>query len=116
MQIEKKAAHPFTNAQISQRNSNEDTPSHTGVNPIRVSTVKSATSTETKDHNAAELLEVIRTGGKKLKGQISQIRNRFEAELAITGDLREAKDVIDQLKKALPAALSSRQFSQPAHD
>ncbi len=116
MQIEKKAAHPFTNAQLSQRNSNEDTPSHTGVNPIRVSTVKSATSTETKDHNAAELLEVIRTGGKKLKGQISQIRNRFEAELAITGDLRKAKDVIDQLKKALPAALWSGQFSQRAND
>ena len=38
------------------------------------------------------VLTAIRTGGKTLRGQIAQIRNRFESELAYThGDLQSGK-------------------------
>jgi hypothetical protein len=60
-----------------------------------------ATDTKTRDVGIQEVLNAIRTGGKKLKGQITQIRNRFEAELAITGDRKKAKLAIDLLKKQL---------------
>jgi hypothetical protein len=52
---------------------------------VLVSMVKNATDTKTRDIRIDEVLTGVRTGGGKLKGQITQIRNRFEAELAITG-------------------------------
>jgi hypothetical protein len=68
------------------------------------------------------VLEVIRTGGKKLKGWITRIRNRFEAELGATarlgvnGDRKQAKRAIEELKKALPGVLWSGTFSVRAND
>ena len=59
--------------------------------PVAISWVQSATDTKTHDISVENVLDAIRTGGKKLKDQITQIRNRFEAELAITGDRKAAK-------------------------
>jgi uncharacterized SAM-dependent methyltransferase len=78
--------------------------------------VKCATDTETRDISVEKVLEGIRTGGKRLKGQIEQIRNKFEAELDITGDLQKAKRVIDPLKKQLPGVTWSGRFSYRASD
>ena len=51
---------------------------------------------------------------KNLKGQIQQIRNRFEAELDITRDFKKAKLAIDPLKKQLPGVMwSARSHSAP---
>ena len=82
----------------------------------RISWVSSATETETRNLKVTTVLEAIRTGGKKLRGQITQIRNRFEAELAITGDLKAAKLAVEQLKKALPGVTWSGRFSYRASD
>ena len=46
-----------------------------------ISLVSNATGTETRDISVDKVLEAIRTGGRKLKGQITHIRNRFQAEL-----------------------------------
>src|SRR5262245_54628505 len=82
-----------------------------------ISMVQNATDTETRDISVAKVLEGIRTGGKKLKRQIAQIRNRFEAELALTnGDYKQAKQAVDALKKQLPAVTWSGTFSQRAND
>ena len=81
-----------------------------------ISMVKCATDTETRDISVERVLEGIRTGGKKLKDQIQQIRNRFEAELAFTSDVRKAKLAVDQLKKQLPGVMWSATFSQRAND
>jgi len=75
--------------------------------------------TSPRDRDVSVVLEAIRTGGKKqkLKGSITQIRNRFEAELAITGDYKEAKLAVDPLKKQqLPAVTWSGTFTQRAND
>ena len=77
-----------------------------------ISMVSCATDTATRNIGAEAVLEAIRTGGKKLRGQIQQIRNRFEAELAFTGDQKKAKLAIDPLKKQLPAVTCSGQFSR----
>jgi hypothetical protein len=83
---------------------------------IQVSTVSSATDTVTRDYDASTIIEAIRTGGRKLKGQNQQIRNRYEAELAITGgDYKAAKRAIDPLKKELPAVLWSGTFTRRAN-
>jgi len=64
------------------------------------------------DFDPGKILQTIRTGGKRLKQRILQIRNRFEAELAITnGDRKKAKAAIDGLKKKLPGVTWSGQFS-----
>jgi hypothetical protein len=76
-----------------------------------ISMVPCATDTKTRDVAIQEVLNCIRTGGKKLKGQITQIRNRFGAELAINGDRKKAKLSVDALKKQLPGVLWSGQFS-----
>jgi hypothetical protein len=83
---------------------------------MKVSTVQCATDTETRDYDVDDVIEAIRTGGKKLKGQVTQIRNRFEAERDITGGLKAAKQAIDSLKKELPAVLWSGTFTQRAND
>ncbi len=84
---------------------------------MMISCVSGATETETRDIKVTAVLEAIRTGGERLKGQITQIRNRFESELALTnGDLNAAKRAVDQLKKDLPAVTWSGTFSQRAND
>jgi hypothetical protein len=80
-----------------------------------ISMVKCATDTETLDISVEKVLEDIRTGGKELKGQIQQIRNRFESELDITGDLQKAKLAVAPLKKDLPAVMWCGQFSNREH-
>jgi len=81
-----------------------------------ISAVSSALSTETRDYAVGTVLETIRTGGKNLRGQIAQIRNRFEAELAITGDLKKAKSAIGPLKEQVPGVTWSGTFTKRAKD
>jgi hypothetical protein len=86
------------------------------VSGIVISFVSCATDTATHDVSVEKILEAIRSGGKNLKGQIQQIRNQFEAELAITSDRKKAKLAIDRLKKQLPAVMWSGMFSARAND
>ena len=81
-----------------------------------ISMVQCATDTETRDISVEKVLEAVRTGGKKLKGQISQIRNRFELELAIIGDRKKARLAVDPLKKQLPGITWSGTFERRAND
>jgi hypothetical protein len=74
---------------------------------ITVSFVSCATAVETRPIALEKVISAIRTGGKRLKGQIEQIRNRFESELALTGDYKAAKKLVDPLKKQLPGVLYS---------
>ena len=84
---------------------------------IIVSTVRCAVETTPLDLDVCEVVRTIRTGGRNLRGQITQIRNRFEAELEITGgDLKAAKLAVEQLKKDLPAVTWSGRFSYRASD
>jgi putative DNA primase/helicase len=79
--------------------------------------VRSATETKTRDISVDKILQAIRTGGDKLKGQITQIRNRFEAELDITGgDRKKAKLAVDALKKQLPGVTWPGTFTYRAND
>jgi putative DNA primase/helicase len=87
------------------------------VTRITISTVKEAADTATTDIDVALVLNAIRTGGKKLRDQVTQIRNRFESELAIKGgDLKAARLAVEQLKKALPAVTWSGRFSYRASE
>jgi hypothetical protein len=81
-----------------------------------VSYVDNTTSVATRDCSVEKILNAIRTGGKKLRGQIQQIRNRYEAELAITGDRAKAKRAVDAFKKQLPGVMYSGRFSQRRND
>jgi Protein of unknown function (DUF3987)/BT4734-like, N-terminal domain len=83
---------------------------------VVISKVQCATDVETRDINVEKVFEAIRTGGKNLKGQIQQIRNRFEAEMAFSSDPKKAKLAVDPLKKQLPGVLWSGTFSQRAND
>lgn len=94
-----------------------------GVNEagaLVISWVECAPATATRDIRVETVLKAIRTGGKKLRGQIEQIRNRFESELAFThGDKSAAKLAVEPLKKDLPAVMWCGQFSnreKPAAD
>jgi BT4734-like, N-terminal domain len=83
---------------------------------IIVSTVRCAVETTPLDLDVCDVVKIIQTGGKKLRHQITQIRNRFEAELAIAGgDLKAAKLAVEQLKKALPGVMWCGQFSNREH-
>ena len=86
------------------------------MSAIAVSTFENASDTTPRDLDVSVVLGVIRTGGKKLRGQIEQIRNRFQAELTITGDYKKAKLAVDPLKKQLPGVTWSGTFSQRASD
>ena len=77
-----------------------------------ISMVSCAADTKTRDISLQKVLDGIRTGGQRLKGKITLIRNRFEAELAFTGDREKAKLKIDPLKKQLSAVTLSGQFSR----
>ena len=92
-----------------------------GESVLVISRVLSAEDTVTRDIGVEAVLTAIRTGGKKLPGQITQIRNKFEAELAIAqanaeagqnvNPLQVAKLAVSELKKQLPAVMWCGQFS-----
>ena len=84
--------------------------------PIVSSFEHAADVANPRDFPVRALLDTIRSGGKKLKGQITQIRNRFQAELAITGDRKKAKLAVDALKKQLPGVTPSGRFKKRAND
>ena len=79
---------------------------------LTISMVNCATDTETRDITVEKVWEAICTGGTKLKGQITQVRNRFEAELSIIGDRKKAKLAVDALKKQLPGVTPSGRFKE----
>jgi hypothetical protein len=86
---------------------------------ITVSWVKCALDTEPRECTANRVIEAIRTGGKdgRLCQQVTQIRNRFECELALfPGDKKRAKEAIGGLKKKLPGVLWSGTFTRRAND
>ena len=90
-----------------------------GMSALVVSTFADATYTTPQDLDVAVVLRAIRTGRmgeKNLREQIEQIRNRFQAEFAITGDYKKAKLAVDPLKKQLPAVTWSGRFLQRAND
>ena len=74
--------------------------------------VSCAADPETRNVSVKKVLEGIRSGGKRVKGQITQIRNRFEAEITFAGDQKKAKLAVDPLKKQLPAVTWSGRFSR----
>jgi hypothetical protein len=83
---------------------------------IQVSTVPCALSTETRDYDAEKLIEVIRTGGKDLRGRVEQLRETLQRELVTHGDPKRAKQAAGELKKQLPAVLWSGTFTKRKND
>jgi|SRR5438132_10603021 len=68
---------------------------------IQVSWVKCALDTVPLECTANGVIKATRTGGKdhRLRQQVTQIRNRFECELALfPGDIKKAKEAIGELK------------------
>ena len=98
----------------------EEATSHEQADALVISKVKWASDTETRDVSVARVLEGIRSS-KKLKGRITQIRNRFETELVIAQANAEAgqnvnprlvaKLAVSELKKQLPAVMWCGQYS-----
>ena len=76
-----------------------------------ISSVRNGTETRTCDIAVRKVLEAIRTGGTRLRDQVTEIRTRFEAELRITGDIKAAKRAVEGLKMALPGVMWCGQFS-----
>lgn len=68
--------------------------------------------TETRPITFDEIWNTIRTGDHQLKGKITQIRNRYEAERDITGSAEKAKKAVSDLKLELPGFLPSGTFSR----
>ena len=62
--------------------------------------VSCATDTETRDISVEKALEDIRSGGKKLRGTITQIRNRFELELRQPMPMPKRAERVQSLKVA----------------
>ena len=83
---------------------------------MMVSLVKRCYDTETHPISFDEIWDVIRTGKHGLKEKITQIRNRYEAEKDITGDVKKAKEAIADLKMQLPGFLPSGTFSSRANE
>lgn len=79
---------------------------------MTVSMVSRCYETETKPITFDEIWSVTRSGEHGLKGKINQIRNRYEAEKAITGNVEKAKKAISELKLELPGFLPSGTFSK----
>ena len=88
----------------------------TTASAIHVSGVKSAKDTKTRDHDAKEIVEFIRTDEPlkylpiKLRLRIERIRSNFAAVLTKTGDRKAAKNAINEEKKQLPAVMFSGRF------
>src|SRR5262245_27384024 len=88
-----------------------------GENPILpeavISWVKCANDVETSDISLIEVFALI-SAAFKIREQIQQIRNRFEAEMALSGDREKAKRIVEPLKKQLPGVTWSGTFSRRA--
>jgi hypothetical protein len=78
---------------------------------MTVSMVKRCHQTETSPITFEEIWSVTRNGDHGLKEKITQIRNRYEAERDITGDVVKAKKAVADLKMELPGFLPSGTFS-----
>jgi putative DNA primase/helicase len=79
---------------------------------LTVSMVKRCHQTETHPITFDEIWDAVRTGAHGLKEKISQIRNRYEAEKDITGDVAKAKKAVADLKLELPGFLPSGTFTK----
>ena len=77
---------------------------------IHISWVDNASSVETHDCAATKMLEVVRTGGKELRGKVEALRQAIQLELGRHGDYNEAKKATSELKKRLPAVIWSGTF------
>jgi hypothetical protein len=86
------------------------------MSTLLISTFADATDTTPRDLDVSTLLKAIRTGGKKLRGQITQLRNRMQMELALHGDYKKAKLAVAESKKDLPAVTWSGTFTRRAND
>jgi BT4734-like, N-terminal domain/Protein of unknown function (DUF3987) len=82
----------------------------------RISTVQSATDTETHDFDANGIINIIRSGGKVIRPQVEAIRKTWRSELGSHGDYKLAKKAIDLAKKQLPAVTWSGTFTERAND
>lgn len=83
---------------------------------IQVSWVKYALDTATRECAVASAIEAIRTGGKKLRGQVESLRSTIQRELTDHGDAKRAKQAASEQKKQLPAILWSGTFTKRAND
>jgi VirE N-terminal domain/AAA domain len=63
-----------------------------------------------------KVVGIIRSGGKELAGQIAEIRNLFKAELAITREIKKAKEAVKPLKDKLPCVTWCGTFSKRGND
>lgn len=79
---------------------------------MTVSMVRRCHDTETRPISFDEVWSTTREGKHGLKEKITQIRNRYEAEKDITGDLKKAKEAVAELKLQLPGFLPSGTFSK----
>jgi putative DNA primase/helicase len=83
---------------------------------ITVLWVKCALDTEPRSILAAKAITAIRTGGKKLRGQVESLRSTIQRELTDHGDAKRAKQAASEQKKQLPAILWSGTFTRRAND
>ena len=82
-----------------------------------VSVVNDATCTKTRNYDAEQIIESIRTDGRnKLCGPIEKIRLLYRATLKTTGDRKAGKKAVAADKKKLPGVLWSGRFSRRAND
>jgi Protein of unknown function (DUF3987)/BT4734-like, N-terminal domain len=89
------------------------------MSKIHLSWVDNAGSVETHDCAATKVLEVVRTGGKELRGKVEAVRQAMQTELAQHGDYKRAKQIASELKKQLPAVMWSGRFTsreQPTNE
>lgn len=78
----------------------------------QVSMVRRCHDTETRSITFEEIWDTTRVGKHGLKEKITQIRNRYEAEKDITGDIEKARKAVADLKMELPGFLPSGTFSK----
>jgi hypothetical protein len=78
--------------------------------------VKRCHQTETFPISYDDIWHTIRSGEHDLKERITQIRNRYESERDITGDVTKAKKSVSELKMELPGFMPSGTFSTRANN
>ena len=79
---------------------------------MTISMVKRCHETDTHPISFEEVWQVTKTGEHGLKEKIVRIRNRYESEKDITGDITKAKKSVSDLKMDLPGFLPSGTFSK----
>jgi hypothetical protein len=82
------------------------------MNSFQVSAVANATDTATRNYDVTVIIEAIRTGGRKLRGKVQNIRATVQRELSQHGDAKRAKQAASELKKQLPAVLWTGTFTK----